>query len=338
MIFNKYNKTYQFRDVVKRVSDNCKYHGEKKPVIVFNGTVKLHGTNAGIGYRLDTDFLWTQSRERVIVPGDDNAGFAAYVESHKEEFKDLLADICVMHNSVECMIYGEWAGGNIQSGVAIAALEKTFYVFKVCTLSHYDIDGNGEQVKAWAMVNLDSPWSFDIDGCKDIRDYTNYAIAIDFENPSLSQNRLVELTAEVENECPVAAAHGIKGIGEGIVWTAEFKGEELLFKTKGEKHSVSKVKTVAVLSDEDLARIADAKNATETFATEARLSQGITKLGEMGLQVEMKNLGTYLKWVAQDIQEEDGDIIEASMLDRKELMKNVTAKAKNYFMEKYNNV
>lgn len=338
MIFNKYNKTYQFRDVVKRVSDNCKYHGVKKPVIVFNGTVKLHGTNAGIGYRLDTDFLWTQSRERVIVPGDDNAGFAAYVESHKEEFKDLLADICVMYNSVECMIYGEWAGGNIQSGVAIAGLEKALYVFKVCALSHYDIDGNGDQVKVWNKVNLDSTWSFDIDGCKDIRDYTNYAIAIDFENPSLSQNRLVELTAEVENECPVAAAHGIKGIGEGIVWTAEFKGEELLFKTKGDKHSVSKVKTVAVLSDEDLARIADAKNAVDTFATEARLAQGITKLGEMGLQVEMKNLGTYLKWVAQDIQEEDGDIIEASMLDRKELMKNVTAKAKNYFMEKYNNV
>ena len=87
-----------------------------------------------------------------------------------------------------------------------------------------------------------------------------------------------------------------------------------------------------------MARIADAKNAVETFATEARLAQGITKLGEMGLQVEMKNLGTYLKWVAQDIQEEDGDIIEASMLDRKELMKNVTAKAKNYFMGKYNNV
>lgn len=335
MIFNKYGKTKQFRDVVKDVQQHCKHKNIPLPTVELYGTVKLHGTNAGIGYRLTTDLLWAQSRERIITPEDDNAGFAKYVETNKEFFKDLMADMCIRFNVTEAMIYGEWAGGSIQSGVAIAKLEKQFYIFAMKVYAGSYVDGNGETVKVWqdAITYCEPEKPF-----KYIWDFEHFHETLNLNNPSAIQNRLVELTMQVEEKCPVAAAQGVEGIGEGIVWQFSFDGVPYMFKTKGEKHSVSKVKTLAEITPEELARIAAAADAVDTFATTARLDQGFDKLRELGLTVEMKNLGAYLKWVCNDILEEDGGIIDAAMLDRKLLMKKVTDKAKRHFMEKMNEV
>ena len=68
----------------------------------------------------------------------------------------------------------------------------------------------------------------------------------------LSQNKFIELVEEVEKECPVSKQFNVSGIGEGIVWTTEYKGETYRFKTKGEKHSVSKVKTVVPIDIEKI--------------------------------------------------------------------------------------
>lgn len=344
-IFNKFSKIKQFRDVVKEVQQHCKHHNTVPPVLKFTGTVKLHGTNAGIGYRFDTDFLWAQSRERVITPDDDNAGFARFVEDNKEFFKDFCAHLCAQYRTMEVMLFGEWAGGNIQSGVALSQLPKQFYIFAAKAFKSTYVDGNGDIVKVWETCETTRGNYNDreVEGIpfKAIWDinFPVYEVEIDFSKPSAIQNKLVELTMAVEEQCPVAAAQGAIGIGEGIVWTYEDADfGELMFKVKGEKHSVSKVKTVAVLSDEDLARIGKATDAVDTFATFARLDQGISKLGEMGLDITMKNIGTYIKWVCTDINEEEGDIIDAAMLDRKMLMHGVTAKAKAFYMAHANKV
>lgn len=344
-IFNKFSKIKQFRDVVKEVQQHCKHHNTVPPVLKFTGTVKLHGTNAGIGYRFDTDFLWAQSRERVITPDDDNAGFARFVEDNKEFFKDFCAHLCAQYRTMEVMLFGEWAGGNIQSGVALSQLPKQFYIFAAKAFKSTYVDGNGETVKVWETMHT-TRGNYHAECVAGIpfkaiwdANFPVWTVDIDFNKPSAIQNHLVDLTKMVEDQCPVAAAQGAFGIGEGIVWRYEDEVfGELIFKVKGEKHSVSKVKTVAVLTEEDLARIANAKDATDTFATTARLNQGIDKLRELGLELEMKNLGVYLKWVSQDILEEEGDVIEAAMLDKKELMKNVTAKAKNHFITESKNV
>ena len=53
--------------------------------------------------------------------------------------------------------------------------------------------------------------------------FATYEIEIDFENPDKSvEEQLAELTLQVENQCPVAEAFGIKGMGEGIVWEHVF--------------------------------------------------------------------------------------------------------------------
>ena len=91
----------QFRNIVKYVSDRVRYSGKdeynnpifdlskKLPILTFNGTVKLHGTNSGITLTKNGD-MYAQSREHIITIDNDNAGFAFFVESHKTEIKKLF--------------------------------------------------------------------------------------------------------------------------------------------------------------------------------------------------------------------------------------------------------
>lgn len=72
MDFVKYPKIGQYRNVVKEVSDYCEHNNKELPVITFHGTVKLHGTNAGISFDPNTNELQAQSRNRIITPESDN--------------------------------------------------------------------------------------------------------------------------------------------------------------------------------------------------------------------------------------------------------------------------
>ena len=79
-------------------------------------TEKLDGTNAAIGI-IDRDptsvadggeplfDVYAQSRTRIITPGDDNFGFAAWVEAHREQLITTLGP--GLH-------FGEWFGKGIQ--------------------------------------------------------------------------------------------------------------------------------------------------------------------------------------------------------------------------------
>lgn len=66
-------------------------------------TEKIDGTNAGI-YIDDTGQIFAASRTRWITPGNDNYGFAGWVESNREELRKLGPG---MH-------WGEWWGAGIQ--------------------------------------------------------------------------------------------------------------------------------------------------------------------------------------------------------------------------------
>jgi hypothetical protein len=91
-------------------------------------TQKIHGSNAQIViYPKYEDYeetklighdVYVGSRNRWISPGDDNFGFAAYVEANKAEIIEKLGP--GTH-------FGEWAGPGINSGEGLA--EKTFIIF-----------------------------------------------------------------------------------------------------------------------------------------------------------------------------------------------------------------
>lgn len=66
-------------------------------------TEKIDGTNACI--RILDGKVTAQSRKRLITPGDDNFGFASWVEENKNELTELLG--YGVH-------FGEWFGEGIQ--------------------------------------------------------------------------------------------------------------------------------------------------------------------------------------------------------------------------------
>lgn len=79
-------------------------------------TEKLDGTNACIAIGPNGEFM-TQSRNRIIIPGDDNYGFAAWAYERKDDLLKLG----------EGYHYGEWWGKGIGRGYGLA--EKRFSLF-----------------------------------------------------------------------------------------------------------------------------------------------------------------------------------------------------------------
>ena len=219
----KFPSIEQFRTVVTNINRQFNFvgldeNGEAiydqtlpKPTLTFKGTVKLHGTNAGVCYN-SIDGLWAQSRENIITPTSDNAGFAFFVESNKATFIGLIEEVSeteeldLSKNTVS--IYGEWCGGNIQKGVGITKLEKSFFIFGVKISPIVDIN-DADAVKANPAYWVDYTYlKANEKRIYNINDYETYSIDIDSNMPQLKQNELSDITIKVEEECPVAKAFG----------------------------------------------------------------------------------------------------------------------------------
>lgn len=75
----------------------------------------------------------------------------------------------------------------------------------------------------------------------------------------------------------------IQTCGEGIVWWCpEFN---LKMKTKGSKHSTSKVKTLKEIAAVDIEKLNSIKELVASAVSENRLKQGLDKLGMITLRL-----------------------------------------------------
>lgn len=332
----------QFRTVVASINRQFNYvgldengeaiydHKKEKPTLTFKGAVKLHGTNAGVCFN-NIGGLWAQSRENIITPDSDNAGFAFFVESNKDVFMNLInmvakrSDVDLNDNTIS--IYGEWCGGSIQKGVGITNLPKSFFIFGV-KVSPFPIEGEDKPRTAYWVDYTDLGNSevriYNID------DFQTYSLEIDFNAPEMVQNKLGELTLAVEEECPVAKAFGFSGVGEGIVWSCEFKGVVHRFKVKGEKHSSSKVKTLASV---DVEKINNIKEFVDYAVTESRFNQGLEKVFTNGEPIDVKKMGALMKWINDDIIKEEMDTMVANKLEPKDIGKYISAKVREMFFK-----
>lgn len=221
----KYPSIEQFRNVVQNVKQKASYVGKdengnaiydgsaKMPTIKFKGTVKLHGTNAGVTFDCSTGEFYAQSRENIITPEKDNAGFATFVYANKEFFSRYFETVKSQLSLKDefITVYGEWAGKGIQKGVAVSELPKAFYIFGVkitptegsaywTTHEFYDVVADETSIFI-------------------IEQFTTYEIDIDFNEPQMIQNDLVNLTIAVEDKCPVGAHFGVEGSSTPIEFT-----------------------------------------------------------------------------------------------------------------------
>lgn len=333
-----YPKIQQFRNIVANINREITFTGLdedgnalydpsiKKPVLTFKGTVKLHGTNASVCYN-EKDGFWVQSRQNIITVIKDNAGFAFFAESNNIHFLSLIQDI-KNENNIDTSIYtisiyGEWAGKGIKKGVGISQLEKAFYVFGVKVSKPQDEEFNSYWVDSSNIRNND---------CRifNVNDYKTYSIDVDFNMPQLSQNKFAEITEQVEKECPISKAFGIdNGMGEGVVWSVEYKGNNHRFKVKGEKHSVSKVKKLASVDVEKLNSI---QEFVEYAVTKNRFNQAIENV--FGIEdIDIKKMGDLIRWVVTDITKEEMDTMSQNGLEPKDVNKYISNKTREMFFK-----
>jgi len=345
--FIKFPSTGQFRDAIKQVQSTAKYHNVPVPKVRLQGTVKLHGTNAAVVINQKGEW-WCQSRERIITPESDNAGFAAWVYGNKEYWDNVAIDLSggILKDGECVQIYGEWCGGNIQKGVGLSYLPKMFVVFAI----RFSEDAEGKEwhsTRSWESF-------FDERGRPDniyfSHNFPTYSVEIDFDTPTLVQNQLVALTESVEKDCPVARQllgpdEARELIGEGIFWSVspevnlddnpDISQElyttlcDLRFKVKGEKHSASKVKTIAPVDEE---KVKSVQEFVDYACTENRLKQGLDKLTEMGLEHSVRSTGDYLRWVVGDILKEELSTMIASGIEPKDVNGAISKKAREFFM------
>lgn len=337
----KFPSIEQFRNVIRHVKTHSQYAGRDEngdaiidqsrpiPTLQFAGTVKLHGTNAGIVYDVDSGEITFQSRERELSLTADNAGFMLYMKNREPLLKRIFDWGWIPTGTKKIAIFGEWCGSGIQKGVAVSQLPRMFVIFAVAAIT-------AENDRVWLDIS-DEEFNGQSDNIFSIYEFPTYEIEIDFNHPEIAQNEMIRITEEVEAECPVGKAFGVSGIGEGVVWTCTTPGwndSGTWFKVKGEKHSVSKVKTLAPV---DVEAAANLREFVESTVTESRLEQGLWNLVNEQLKpMEMTSMGDFIRWVFNDVIKEEMDTIVASGLDPKKLGGPIAAKARPWFVKKIN--
>lgn len=339
----------QFRNVCKNVTHRAQYVGKAedgslimnraaiKPTLKFEGTVKLHGTNSAVCINAEGE-MWFQSRQNIITPEQDNAGFAAFAQSNTDAFNDILVESLRQggkgaEDKRTAVVFGEWCGKGIQKGVAISELPKMFVIFGIDLV---DGESRTHLTKEQVLKTIEANEEYLGCGIKCIYHYPTYEILIDFENPHESQNKLNELTEAVGTECPVGKAFGVSGIGEGVVWRCVEEGYEsssYWFKVKDDRHSASKVKTLATV---DVERINSIKELAERLAHNGRLEQMHQQVFDTlnGGETDMKKMGDFIKAVMSDIYKEEIDVIEASGFTGKELSQPIFNLCRKFISEK----
>lgn len=293
---------------------------------------KLHGTNAAVQIHPDGRVI-AQSRTTELSIDNDNFGFARFVADYEDEWRKSM-DID------EGQIYfGEWAGGNIQKGVALADVkEKFFAVFATRSL---DL-GNDHLESDWVYLKNATPNCNgrvkNIGWLKDNNDPSGFfEVEIDWlasdEELKPALDKINKMVLVVEKSDPWVKEHfGVDGIGEGIVLypvSTEHKSsakhfENLSFKAKGEAHRTVKTAAPAQLN-------ADVAASVEAFVamvmTVARMEQGVFNVG-----LDVKNTGKFVAWVLSDVEKETQDELEAAKLEWKQVQKLLSDKARAWYL------
>jgi len=324
----KFPSIEQFRSVCKHVMDRAKYNNELPPTLEFRGTVKLHGTNASIVLHEDGTHQ-VQSKNNVIDKG--HFGFVNFVNDNIDLIKSNIKNL---PKTYPMTIFGEWCGEGIQKGVALSQLPKMFVVFAISY-------GEGENVVRQDHNKLDDILNFDKlneSSMYNVDQFGIYPMLIDFNNPALVQNDMIALTEEVEKECPAGKFFSVSGIGEGIVYKCvsyEYRSSDFWFKVKGEKHSVTKVKT---LVEVDVVKLKSIAEFLDRVITENRLLQGIEYLNEMDMEISQKSTGAFLSWIFADVMKEEGDVLEASELTKKDISRDLGKNARMWYFNYLDNI
>lgn len=344
----KFPSIDSFRHAVATVKRAYEYKQIPLPTITYRGTVKLHGTNAGIHVDMNTNMLTPQSREREITVESDNAGFARWVQDNHAQlvafFRGGFGRLARRDSGFT--VYGEWIGPGIMKNVAINNFPtKKFVIMSVAFDDEIEETEDGQRLcvfyngLAHAIPGMAIPENVHF-----VSEVPPVLLAVDFAQPDTIVAELERLTNEYEAQCPFGAKFGLEGIGEGLVWAPlmlDFDEviplnmqHRMWFKTKGEKHGnkgTNNTVKVAVTAE----KVEDFNALLAQIMPEWRLEQGMQKLHEAGYALPTKEqTGEFIKWVVGDVYKEELDTVEASEFEWKVVAGELSKRARTWFFTK----
>jgi len=327
-----YPSIEQFRHVIRNVQRQAQYVGNDEdcdpiydhlkplPVLDYQGTVKLHGTNFGVIRDKTTGETWFQSREQIITPERDNAGAARFFsDKNLDSIFDKIPGNIVA-------IFAEWVGFGVQSKVAVSQISKRAVIFDIKIIDE----------DRWLSAEEVSKISDPDNAIYNVYDYGVFNVQIDFNKPEEINNQLVKITTEIADCCPVGKAFGVNDLGEGAVWrciTPGYESSKFWMKIKDERHAGSKVTALKEVDSEKITRL---KEIAEKITPAWRLDQMLEKCCNLnnGGFIDLKQIGEFFKLVNQDICKEDMDILTDAGIEFKDVVKYVTQISKNYYLTK----
>jgi len=357
--FINFGSIDQFRNIIRNVQHMTQYTGQdengepiydrsaKSPTIKVVGSEKIHGTNAAVCYS-HPDGMWVQSRKNIITPEKDNAGCAFAVESNSIEWMKII-DGLINEYGIDChkniiSVYFEWCGGNIQKNACVSGLDKMAIIFRHFKVSPIEpqTSDDGEEIAAkWYETNTDHSdvgpdWVSNKEkNIYNVMDFPTVTLEIDFERADIAQNEMVKLTEEIETNSGIAKAFNKpENVGEGWVWTfVDKRGGLQRFKTKGEKHAKSKVKTLKkVDSVKEQAKVDFANYATPAWRLE-QAWQTVFGINNEIKEPDIKFTGEFLKAVVNDVMKEELDVMAEKGLEPKEVNGMISKVARRWFMD-----
>ena len=285
--------------------------------ISFKYKTKLHGTNGAVQLHPNGQIV-CQSRKRIATPEKDNNGFASWAVNRDWPSVDEPV-----------VIYGEWCGPGIQSGVAVSnAPHKFFAPFAIVFLKTGEMKAEVEEIKKY------------------IPDHKTVRVIPFSGGVHLGQNRssnktymdpVGKLVDSIDRECPfMVDEFGIKGHGEGVVFfpVTETKSgwRDYMFKIKGKTHRVVAQKTPVVL---DPKVISTMEEFARMFVTPPRCEQGYNELFSKRPKDPCKgDMGTFMKWISHDIFEESAAYLKENDILWVDVKKGIATPARNWFFEK----
>jgi len=337
MSFTRWTDIEGFHNIRKAIA---KYeHLDPGCPITYRAKIKLHGTNAGIVVKPNGD-VFAQSRSAIIGTGNDNCGFAAWVENTKNVWQNVAS-------SIKITIFGEFCGHGIQKGVAITQVGgKQFAIFAI-QYGDYDEDGNAKMiVDADSIINFFNIRHIALPKNVHILPWYGDELIIDFSDKSLLEKAVEDMNIivdDVEAVDPwVKEVFDVEGIGEGVVYyPVSFTTDDdtinrrhlsaYMFKAKGIKHKVQKDRQAVILDSEVVASV---NEFADKFVTEQRLEQWATSVNRGVLDFDVKLIGAFLKEFNQDVKKESGDELTVAELEWKEVAKEVAKRAREWYLAK----
>jgi hypothetical protein len=296
-----------------------------KSPVSYRGKVKLHGQNGAIN--IENGNIEIQSRSKFIAK---DSGMGKLISPNFEYFKKAAENM----KSKKFIVFGEYAGSGVQSGVALSKLgHQIFAIFSLM------IDGvivfEPQEIR---RILPDLPKNFYI------LDWYYDTFSVDFTSKVKMEEEIEKLNQVVEKidkmDPWVLEIFDVKGPGEGLVLypisLVDKNGNltvemftSYVFKAKGEQHrTVSDQKSVQLVPQkaENLEKFA------KMMTPEPRLEQGVKEVG-----LDVKNTGKFVNWVKLDVEKEGKAEAEESGIVLKDSLTLVGNLARVWYLEQLKN-